>query len=245
MITQQTVQTRQFPIKPESYTFAGLANGQYQVQLSQQQSSCATVVREKRSETFVIEGAERALVASIRSHVEVTVNYPYGTIEIDSITGGGAPYEVRIAADPNGATTEWIAVVNENPIVRPYRHEYLDQAVGTYVMEVRDRFGCVFTRTVEVGYTSELYIPNIFTPNGDGENDTFYILNLEDYGENAGVQMKITNRWGNLIYRSGNYTNTEAWTGENYPDGVYFYHMILPDNTQYSGWVEVWRGRTP
>ena len=177
VITQQTVQTRQFPIKPESYTFAGLANGQYQVQLSQQQSSCATVVREKRSETFVIEGAERALVASIRSHVEVTVNYPYGTIEIDSITGGGAPYEVRIAADPNGATTEWIAVVNENPIVRPYRHEYLDQAVGTYVMEVRDRFGCVFTRTVEVGYTSELYIPNIFTPNGDGGER--YVLHPE------------------------------------------------------------------
>ncbi len=243
--TQETVQTRQFPFKPDSYTFVGLANGQYQVQLLQQQSSCATVFREKRSETFVVEGAERALTASIRSYVEVTVNYPYGTIEVDSITGGGAPYEVRIAADPSGASTEWVEVINENPIVRPYRYEYLDQSVGTYVMEVRDRFGCVFTRTVEVGYTSELYIPNIFTPNGDGENDTFYILNLENYGENTGVQLKITNRWGNVIYQSGNYTNIEAWTGENYPDGVYFYHLILPDNTSHTGWVEIWRGRTP
>ena len=237
--------TRIFNVTPATFTFGNLPNGQYQVQVVQQQSGCATAVREKRSGTFVMEGPESTLTASVRSYVEVTVNYPYGTIEIDSIVGGGAPYEVRIAADPMGGTTDWVEVINENPIVRPYRHEYRDMPVGTYVLELRDRFGCHQTFTVEVGYTSELYIPNIFTPNGDGDNDTFYILNLENYGENAGIQMKITNRWGRQIYRSGNYTNVEAWNGGNYPDGVYFYHMILPDNSEHTGWVEIWRGRTP
>ncbi len=237
--------SRKFSTTPQSFVFEDIANGQYQVHLVQAQSGCVNTVQEKRSATFTIDGPEQQLAASIRSFVEVTVNYPYGTIEIDSITGGGAPYEVRIAADPSGGSTNWVEVVNENPIVRPYRHEYLDQPVGTYFVEVRDRFGCVVLKQVEVGYTAELYIPNIFTPNSDGENDTFQILNLEDFGENAGVQLIITNRWGRQVYRAKNYTNAEAWDGGNLSDGVYFYHLILPDNTIHNGWVEIWRGRTP
>ena len=251
--TGERVQSRKFPITPESFTFAGLPSGQYQILLEQQQNGCEATLQTKRSETFVIDGPSSPLTPSIRSYVEVTVNYPYGTIEIDSIGNlmngellkEGAPYEVRIAADPNGASTDWVEVVNENPIVRPYRYEYLNQPVGTYFVELRDRFGCVIQRQVEVGYTSELYIPNIFTPNSDGENDTFQILNLEDFGENAGVQLTITNRWGRQVYRAKNYTNAEGWDGGNYSDGVYFYHLILPDNTIHNGWVEIWRGRTP
>ena len=253
VITNESVQSRKFPITPESYTFAGLPNGQYQILIEQQQNGCNATIQKKRSETFVVDGPSSRLTPSIRSYVEVTVNYPYGTIEIDSIGNllngellkEGAPYEVRIAADPSGASTDWVEVVNENPIVRPYRYEYLDQPVGTYFVELRDRFGCVVQRQVEVGYTSELYIPNIFTPNSDGENDTFQILNLEDFGENAGVQLTITNRWGRQVYRAKNYTNAEAWDGGNLSDGVYFYHLILPDNTIHNGWVEIWRGRTP
>ncbi len=237
--------SRKFSTTPQSFVFEDIANGQYQVHLVQAQSGCVNTVQEKRSATFTIDGPESELAASIRSYVEVTVNYPYGTIEIDSIVGGGAPYEVRIAADPSGASTEWVEVINENPIVRPYRYEYLDQAVGIYFIELRDRFGCVVRKQVEVGYTAELYIPNIFTPNSDGENDTFQILNLEDFGENAGVQLTITNRWGRQVYRAKNYTNAEAWDGGNLSDGVYFYHLILPDNTIHNGWVEIWRGRTP
>ena len=245
--------SRRFSTAPQSIYFEDIANGEYQVRLVQQQSGCVSITQEKRSANFTIDGPTSALTASVRSYVEVTVNYPYGTIEIDSIGNRsqgevikeGAPYEVRIAADPNGASTEWVTVENENPIVRPYRHEYRDMPVGTYYIEVRDRFGCVFTRIVEVGYTSDLYIPNIFTPNGDGQNDTFYILNLENYGENSGVRMKITNRWGIEVYRSPNYTNVEAWDGGNYPDGIYYYHLVLPDNTEHTGWIEIWRGRTP
>ncbi len=237
--------SRKFSTTPQSFVFDDIANGQYLVHLVQAQSGCVNTVQEKRSATFTVDGPEQELAASIRSYVEVTVNYPYGTIEIDSIVGGGAPYEVRIAADPSGNSTDWVEVINENPIVRPYRYEYLDQVVGTYFVELRDRFGCVVQKQVEVGYTAELYIPNIFTPNSDGENDTFQILNLEDFGENSGVQLTITNRWGRQIYRSKNYTNVEAWDGGNYSDGVYFYHLILPDNTIHNGWIEIWRGRTP
>ena len=244
----QEYASRKFSTAPQSIYFEDIENGDYQIRLVQQQSGCVSTVQEKRSETISFAGPTHALTASVRGFVEVTVNYPYGTIEIDSIgdpTKEGAPYEVRIASDPTGEATEWIEVVNENPLARPYRHEYRDMPVGNYLVEVRDRFGCTNTYAVEVGYTSDLYIPNIFTPNGDGQNDTFYILNLENYGENGGVRMTITNRWGVEVYRSPNYTNVDAWDGGTYPDGIYYYHMVLPDNTEHRGWLEIWRGRPP
>jgi gliding motility-associated-like protein len=63
-----------------------------------------------------------------------------------------------------------------------------------------------------------LTIPNIFTPNGDPYNQTFYIPNLEYYPNS---QFVVYNRWGNKIYESDNYQND--WDGENFADGVYFF----------------------
>ncbi len=83
--TGERVQSRKFTITPETFTFAGLPSGQYQILLEQQQNGCAATLQTKRSETFVINGPSSLLTPLIRSYVEVTVNYPYGTIEIDSI----------------------------------------------------------------------------------------------------------------------------------------------------------------
>lgn len=67
-------------------------------------------------------------------------------------------------------------------------------------------------------------IPNTFTPNDDSFNDTFVILNVEDFPNN---EIKIYNRWGNLIFETKEYKN--EWSGINsfngklLPDGAYFY----------------------
>jgi gliding motility-associated-like protein len=135
--------------------------------------------------------------------------------------------------------------VNNNPAIDPYEHVFTGQERGFYLIELRDRFGCTMQYTVEIRYTEELYIPNIFTPNGDGENDTFRIVNLDNYSDEDGAKMIITSRWGTIVYQSDNYTNAEAWDGEQYPDGIYFYRLILPTGEKHNGWVEIWRGRTP
>ncbi|MEQ9441316.1 MAG: fibronectin type III domain-containing protein [Cyclobacteriaceae bacterium] len=236
--------TRLFSIVPTSYTFADLEIGDYQIQVEQQQSTCG-ILSTGRSETFNLEGPVAPLNAEVEEIVRVSVNDPVGDIAINNITGGGVDYEVRIAVDPEGNTQDWIEVVNDNPAINPYEHVFTEQERGFYVIEVRDRFGCTLQYTVEVRYTEELYIPNIFTPNGDGENDTFRIVNLDDLGDENGAKMIITSRWGRIIYRSDHYTNAEAWDGEEYPDGIYFYQLILPSGEKNSGWVEIWRGRTP
>lgn len=65
----------------------------------------------------------------------------------------------------------------------------------------------------------DLTVPNVFTPNGDGINDEFEVLNLEHY---PGAQMVIFNRWGKKVFEHHDYYNN-WWDGQNQPDGVYFY----------------------
>ena len=75
----------------------------------------------------------------------------------------------------------------------------------------------------EVIPTMSLYIPDAFTPNGDGINDTFGIA-----GEAIkNFSMRIYNRWGELLFESDD--ASKQWDG-NYqgkkvPQGVYVYQL--------------------
>ena len=53
-----------------------------------------------------------------------------------------------------------------------------------------------------------LVIPNAFSPNGDGTNDTYVITNIENYQNNT---FTVFNRWGNKVFESTPYVNT--WDG--------------------------------
>ncbi|MFW6302463.1 MAG: gliding motility-associated C-terminal domain-containing protein [Bacteroidales bacterium] len=78
---------------------------------------------------------------------------------------------------------------------------------------------------IKVDDRSSLEVPNIFTPNGDGQNDFFQVeaKTLETF------QGKVVNRWGNSIYEWENYQDEEAgWDGKlpggsDASQGVYFY----------------------
>ena len=73
---------------------------------------------------------------------------------------------------------------------------------------------------------SELKVPNVFTPNGDGANDKFEIKRLEQYPEN---EITILNRWGNSIYEKKNYQND--WEGAGLDEGTYFYVLKIKSST--------------
>jgi gliding motility-associated-like protein len=79
-----------------------------------------------------------------------------------------------------------------------------------------------------------LFVPNIFTPNGDNSNETFFIRNLP-----ANCKLVVTNRWGKQVFSSDNYQND--WTGDDASDGVYYYQLVV-DGERYTGWVEIMRG---
>lgn len=67
----------------------------------------------------------------------------------------------------------------------------------------------------------EVFVPNVFTPNGDGANDQFWIQ--VKYG--AAISVQIFNRWGNLMHEINNLTDKWDGTVNGNPvsDGVYFF----------------------
>ncbi|WP_188315889.1 gliding motility-associated C-terminal domain-containing protein [Chitinophaga agrisoli] len=84
--------------------------------------------------------------------------------------------------------------------------------------------------TVRINVISnDLDIPNVITPNGDGNNDKFVIKGLERYQQN---EIVIFNRWNNMIFRSKNYQND--WDGRGLNAGTYFYTLkVLDGNGQW------------
>jgi len=87
-----------------------------------------------------------------------------------------------------------------------------------------------------------LVIPNIFTPNGDGKNDTFEIPGLNTYSEN---EISIINRWGSNVYQKKNYQND--WSGEGLPEGTYYYVLRVKNNKNnwdtYKGYLTLVRNK--
>lgn len=83
----------------------------------------------------------------------------------------------------------------------------------------------------------ELAIPNIFTPNGDGRNDTWNFANANLYGE---FSVRVFNRYGNTIFSDENYKGN--WSAEGIPNGTYFYTIeIRNENRVVKGWLDIAR----
>jgi len=80
-----------------------------------------------------------------------------------------------------------------------------------------------------------VFIPNVFSPNGDGANDTFEIIKGEEFDR---VSLTILNRWGYEQYSNEDYQND--WTGEGQGEGTYFYIVTLHKGGHketHKGWV--------
>lgn len=82
----------------------------------------------------------------------------------------------------------------------------------------------------------EIWVPEGFSPNGDGENDYLIIKGNEYFT----ISIKIINRWGNSIYESADYQ--DDWNGKpntgllidnsEVPEGTYFYIIDLNNKTK-------------
>lgn len=103
-----------------------------------------------------------------------------------------------------------------NPVARPLQ-------TTTYTLTVTNAFGNSYTLSITVVVNEDYYVTanNILTPNGDGQNDTWVVENLNNYPNH---EVKIFDRSGRLLYTTRNYQNN--WNGE--VNGV-----MLPQGTVY------------
>ena len=123
-----------------------------------------------------------------------------GSIEIENIIGGQRfvsgtnelYYEVSLTtADDDIVVFDWsqLKLNPQNKFSTVF--DYLPP--GVYRVKVRDATGCIKTQDVDVSLDPSVYVPNIFTPNDDGVNDEFEILNLPADGKHKII---VSNRWG-------------------------------------------------
>jgi len=85
--------------------------------------------------------------------------------------------------------------------------------------------GCTdsFSLEVCIAPSTEIFIPDIFSPNGDGNNDRLFVRG----GGIATMDFRVYDRWGGVVFATGD--NTNGWDGTTgngpAPSGVYVYTL--------------------
>lgn len=93
----------------------------------------------------------------------------------------------------------------------------------TYTIDVKNKTGCEARDTIHITVYARVWIPDAFSPNGDGKNDTWELFGIEAFPD---AIVTIFNRWGEIIYSSGKgYTKPFDGTlnGYSLPPGLYAY----------------------
>jgi gliding motility-associated-like protein len=174
----------------------------------------------KRSERLVaLAGAALSLQASVAQVDPVFVRFEPGCEQVKAYFDNTVSNASSYLWDFGDGTTSTLA----SPMhTFPY-----GQPITVQLSTVVDGQSVTFTRQYETQEQLDLgtvELPNVFTPNGDGRNDVFTLVNEVFLGPCA--QLAIYNRYGQLMFESlGNNLSWDGRTiaGESASDGVYFY----------------------
>ena len=151
-----------------------------------------------------------------------------GNIEL-TIDGEGAMSYTYLWDDINNSTSE----------------DIFNLISGDYTVIITDANLCEYSDTYTI--TIPFEIPTLFTPNGDGFNDTW---NIKNVGSFASVSIEIFNRWGSVVFTYEGtglqyLSSDEQWdgtyNGSQLPVGAYVYILNLGDQESYNGVVSIKR----
>lgn len=135
------------------------------------------------------------------------------------------------ADDPQAVQWTWTFEGTDTATTQFVYHQFPDVFGGDYevCLAVADRFGCVDTLCkVATIIVPSVFIPNAFTPDGNGLNDEFKPALADMVPEDH--EMEVYDRWGQLIFASKNIE--DGWngryqnTGEVLPEGVYIWRLV-------------------
>ena len=116
-------------------------------------------------------------------------------------------------------TYSWDFNDGSNSGIKNPSHTYAETGTYNVLLTVVTDNGCEDTYSTEITVHPDfaVFIPNAFTPNGDGLNDKFEVkgVGVKTYN------LQIYSRWGELIYESDNLE--KQWDAANTPGGTYVY----------------------
>ncbi len=109
-----------------------------------------------------------------------------------------------------------------NPIASP-------EETTRYPVVATTAAGCQVTGQVNVSVRQKIMVPNAFSPNGDGMNETWEIRTLEAYPT---ARVEVYDRWGTRVYDKVRYTSewNGTYGGRPLPVSTYYYVITLPED---------------
>jgi gliding motility-associated-like protein len=156
----------------------------------------------------LIMGPDRTIVAGASTAMNVSVTGNIVSYKWSPSVGLDDPNTQDPVASPTSTTVYTLNIVDDNNC----------ETSGSIRITVSSGTG-----------TSKISVPNAFSPNGDGINDTWVITNLS---ANPGATVDVYNRYGQLVFHSDN--ANKAWdgtlNGNPLPLGTYYYVIDLKDN---------------
>jgi len=219
----------------------GLDKGNYQVILRQNQSSLTSCTQPISSvfKSFEVTGPTGVLDTLYVVKDKSLPDLPTGSMLIGIQESAQEPYEVKLELTEPLFPSQFF-LLDWTEATRNDQNLKVEKSVknlyaGVYTLQLRDDQGCEKSYLITIDFDTNVSIPNVFTPNGDGVNDVFFIRNLPQ-----DARLIITNRWGNQVYSSSAYQND--WDGGSAADGVYYYRVQASEQT-FTGWVEIIRGK--
>ena len=116
-----------------------------------------------------------------------------------------------------------------------------DSLVNTSAIELCNSIDDNCDTLINEGLTCDeltIQIPNGISPNGDGFNDAWYLPWLNGM---TGYSIVISNRWGQVIFQTNDYSTPwdGTYLGNALPAADYFYVIKLSDNTIYEGVISI------
>lgn len=158
---------------------------------------------------------------------------PIVSLPPDLTIDWGDSVQIQALVTPNVTSFEWgnPSIITCKNCLEPYAFPL---TTSTLNIQVEDENGCMTSdeMTIYVVKNLAVYIPNAFSPNGDGQNDFFAI-----YSNNSVRQvldLKIYDRWGQLMFENEDFppnTEPQGW------DGKFLGKFMKPNVYVY--WVEV------
>jgi gliding motility-associated-like protein len=135
---------------------------------------------------------------------------------------------IPIVNDSNRVSFLWTPSIGLLPDANSIRPSLIVTQDQTYTLTATAEgpLACSDSDSLFVKMLLPVKVPNSFTPNGDGINDTWVIPNLKDYPT---MRIQVMNRYGQNVFRTYGYG--KAWdgtlNGKPLPAGTYFYIIEL------------------
>ena len=187
---------------------------------------------------YTVTGYDNKKCYSDSKSVDITAfNYPVITLVPNATINVGSSYQINSTVTTNIVSLNWVPSNTLScsnclsPLATPTK-------TTKYNLTAINEGGCPRTDSIRIQVIcngANFFVPNTFSPNGDGVNDHFVVNGV---GLNVIPSITIYNRWGQIVFQKSNFaanSTADAWdgtfNGQPAPPDVYIYTIqILCNN---------------